>query len=205
MGTSVLGMRRAWAAPIVALATLAGLCAPASGKSPSQVTLERPALLTHAVAGAPIRIAWSQNGPAQLPVPETAQAAVRSIGVYVTLRGQAAGRTVKVAARPADPDARGLPAGRYIADATVPAGGIAALAVTVEGLRSRPGAPPVPASEVAPSAMAVTNAPSFSLDAGSGDSGEAVPWSILVLGLGALTLLFGAYRVRAGRTFAQPR
>lgn len=200
-------MRRPWAASIVALAALVGLCAPASAKGPSQVTLERPAQLTHATAGQPIRIAWSQDGPAQLPVPETAQTAVRSLGVYVTLRGRGAGRTVKVAARPADPDARGFPAGRYVADAIVPGGGIAALAVTVEGLRSRPGAAPVPASEVAPSAMAITNAPSFSLAAGGGGSGESIPWTVLGLGLGlgALTLLFGAHRVRAARTLAQPR
>lgn len=194
-------MRRFWAAPIIALAALAGLCSPASGKSPSQVTLERPGLLTHAVAGERITIAWSQDGPAQLPVPDTAQTAVRSLGVYVTLRGHAAGRTVKVVAHPADRDARGLPAGRYVAAATVPAGGIAALAVTVEGLRSRPGGPPVPASGVAPSELAITNAPSFALSTGGGASGETVPWSILVLvlglGLGALTLLFGARRVRA--------
>jgi len=90
-------MLRICAAMTVVLATFASFCAAASAKGSSRVTLQSPGLLKHAAAGERIRIAWSQDGPARLPIADSrvARTVVRSLGVYVTLRGRSGGPTVK--------------------------------------------------------------------------------------------------------------
>jgi hypothetical protein len=184
-------MRRVSAALLATLiCVLAGSTA-AHAKRPVHATLTNPAELQHAAAGERVRVAWTQNGPAQLPVSDDSD--VRAPAVYVTLRGAAPGPPLKVPARPAAVDPQRLAAARYVADATVPAGGIASLQITVEGLRSRPGEPPV-AANVVPREMLIVNDP-FAVSGHDGAGGGApVPRGAITLWLVALTLLAGGVR-----------
>lgn len=198
-------MLRMCTAMTVVLATFVVFCAAASAKGSSRVTLESPGLRKRAAAGERIRIAWSQDGPARLPIADSrvARTVVRSLGVYVTLRGGSGEPTAKVAARSLASGTRGLPSGRYIADATVPVGGITSLGITVEGLRSRPGAAPVLAGAVPPSRMLIANDP-FEAAADDRTSGASLPWTTMAVAIGALALLCGTFFTRNARMLSPP-
>jgi len=165
--------------------------ASAYSKGITRATLENPVQLKRAVAGEHVRIAWTLNEAAQLPIPAYAEwVQMRSLGLYLRVRGAAGGPLQKVPARSTS-GAAGYPAGRYVADVTVPAGGIASIALDVEGLRSAQGDAPVRA-EIPPASIPITNDP---FEATSADVGGNTPWGALAGGLAvALILLLTAYR-----------
>ncbi len=136
-------MRRARA---VTLATLAGTvlaAAPAAAKPQTHARLDNAAQVRAAAPGERVRIAWTLDGAAQLPIPAAMEhARVRGFGVFVSARG-VDGAIAKVPARPARPGTPGFPAGPYVAELTVPQGGIESLAISVEAAQIRPAVVPI--------------------------------------------------------------
>jgi hypothetical protein len=86
---------------------------------------------------------------------------------------------------------------------TVPAGGIAAIAIGLEGFRTLPGRAPARADIFFPIAndpFIVAKAP---VTATSSDTGANAPWVPLAAGLAVLGVLLAGYRILAARRTAR--
>jgi hypothetical protein len=192
----------------VLLATLAAALACAivvpslaAAKGDVRATLENPASLTRAQAGEHLRIAFAMNVAPRLPIldPENRVPPhpFGASGVYVRIAPAPGGAPVIVSADP--PGHRGYPAGRYVADVTVPPGGIRALAIGLEGYQYVEGGPPRRDDVF----FAIVNDP-FTAPRASAHAREqtSTPWALLAGALGAVALLLLAYRGRSARRVA---
>lgn len=167
-------------------ALIAGLgcqlvAAPAAhGKDGVHATLERPEQLRHAAAGERIALAWRLSDASGRPFGAS--------GIYLRLRAAAGGGAHVVPARAAGS------AGRYVADLTIPSGGIGSLAVGLEGVRLVPGHAPVRADMLFP----IANDPFVATGA---QAGAGPPWGALavLVALAALATLSAGYRVSSAR------
>ena len=194
-------MRRLQVLLIVGVACILVAAASAYAKDDVRATLENPAQLQRAAPGERVKIAWTLTEAPQLPSLTTpgrvAPRPFGASGVYVRVRG-AGGATPKSFAATSPSRARSQ-AGRYVADVTVPAGGIAAIAIGLEGFRTLPGQAPTRADTFFPIAndpFVVAKAP---VTATSSDTGSNAPWAPLAAGLAVLGVLLAGYRVLDAR------
>jgi hypothetical protein len=183
---------------LAALACTLAATSPALAKEDVRVTLENPAALTRAHGGERVRIAFAMNVAPRLPIRDP-QARVPAhpfgaSGVYVRLTPGAGGAPV-IASADAPRD-RGYPAGRYVADVTVPPGGIRALAIGLEGYQYVAGGPPRRDDVFFP----IVNDP-FAAAGRIAHAREKTntPWGLIAGGLTAVALLGLAYRGRGAR------
>lgn len=185
----------------LALAATCGLVVaqPAHGKVGVRATLEDPARVAGAEAGERVTIAWALSSGPRMAVPDpsglSAPEPFGASGIYVRIAGAGGGAPRTFAAAP-PPGARVNPTGRYAAVVTVPAGGIASIAIGLEGYRYVDGQPPVRADAFFP----IVNDP-FTRGAAGTQAGHGtdVPWLLLVAVLVAGTA-FGAARRGCRRT-----
>jgi hypothetical protein len=194
-------MRRLQVLLIVGLACTLVAAASAYGKGDVRATLENPAQLQRAAPGKRIRIAWALNEAPQLASLTTpggvAPRPFGASGVYIRVRG-AAGATPKTFAASSS-SGPGRQSGRYVADVTVPAGGITAIAIGLEGFRGLPGQASTRADiffSIANDPFNVARAP---VTATSSDTGASAPWIPLAAGFAGLGALLAAYRAMATR------
>jgi len=181
-------MRRLCVPLIVSVSCVLVTAACAYGKGNVHATLEDPAQLQHAAGGERIRITWTLREPP--PGGERAVArAFGASGVYVRLRGavDSAGQTVR--ARSAGS------AGRYVAQVTIPEGGISSIAIGLEGFRYVQGTAPARADVF----FSIDNDPFIST---STDAEATAPWGPLAAGLAALGMLLAGYRMLGRRRAA---
>jgi hypothetical protein len=179
-------MRRLRVLIVSGLIVAAFPAAPAAAKEQTHARLTNAAQLRGAAPGARVRVAWTLDGPARLPIPGHAR--IHGMAVYALVTAASGGTVTKVAARPATPGTPGLPAGAYVADVTVPAGGIHAIAIDVEAVGS---------TAIAPSAIPIDNP--FTADAPGAAPGSGPPWAVLAAGLAAFAALLAAYAARTAR------
>jgi len=185
--------RRRFVALIAALGCALLAATPAAGKDGVRATLENPGQLSQAAAGERVRVAWTLGSAAQGPALATpgriAPRGFGASGVYVRIRRASGAAPQVVSARP------GSPAGRYVADVTIPEGGISSIAIGLEGYRYVRGQAPARADVL----FAIDNDP---FAAGSTTDGVSAPWlaPAAVLGmLGGLAVLGSLFVVlRAG-------
>ncbi len=161
--------------------------APARAKQQTHARLANAAQLRAAAPGTHVQVAWTLDGPARLPVADHAR--IRGMAVYALVTAAGGGAVTKVAARPATPGTPGLPAGPYVADVTVPAGGIGAIALDVEATGS--------STATAPAGIPIDNA--FTAAVPGGDRADGPPWAALAAGLAAFAALLAAHAARAAR------
>jgi hypothetical protein len=188
----------------VVAATLAG-AAPALAKDGVRATLEDPAALTRAVQGEALTIAWTLNGAPQMPVAGGERVPAHPFGasgVYVSV-GSAAGGTPAVVAAHPPRGSRGYPAGRYLADVTVPRGGIGSLAIGLEGQRIVTGHAPVRADHFFPIANDPFPANGRRADGRDG-SDDGLPWAPLGAVVLALALACALALVAISRRATKP-
>ena len=159
--------RRRFVALIAALGCALLAATPAAGKDGVRATLENPGQLSQAAAGERVRVAWTLGSAAQGPALATpgriAPRGFGASGVYVRIRGASGAAPQVVSARP------GSPAGRYVADVTIPEGGISSIAIGLEGYRYVRGQAPARADVL----FAIDNDP-FAV--GSAADGVSAPW-----------------------------
>ncbi|MGI8714528.1 MAG: hypothetical protein ACR2NR_15405 [Solirubrobacteraceae bacterium] len=201
-------MRRVQVLLIAGLTCILVAAASAYGKGDVRATLENPAQLQRASPGERVRMAWTLSEAPQLPSLRTpggvAPRPFGASGVYVRVRG-AAGATPKIFAATSASDARPQ-SGRYVADLTVPAGGITAIAIGLKGFRGLPGQTSTRADiffsiandpfTVAKAPVTVAKAP---VTATSSDTGASVPWIPLAAGFALLGVLLAGYRAVTAR------
>jgi hypothetical protein len=116
-------------------------------------------------------------------------------GVYVRVRGVDA-KPKNVATTPVS---HGSQPGHYVADVKVPAGGIAAIAIGLEGFRITPGHAPARADvffAIVNDPFAAANTP---VTATSTDRGATTPWALFATAIAVLGVLLVGYRVVATR------
>ena len=134
--SEVVLMRRLQVLLIVGLACIAVGATSAYGKGDVRATLENPAQLQRAAPGERIRIVWMLTEAPQLPSLTTpggvAPRPFGASGVYIRVRG-AAGTAPRTFAA-ASASRAGVRSGRYVADVTVPTGGITGITIGLEGL-----------------------------------------------------------------------
>jgi hypothetical protein len=190
---------------IVLLAGVGGLLSitsPASSKEPTHAVLENAAQLSHAPAGQRVTVAWTLDTPARFPEPEYTRSmrSPTAMGIYVRVRGRADSAPLTVAGRPADPATRGYPRGRYVAELTVPPGGLSAIEIGVRQWWAKPGGAPILREDP----IAVSNDPLAGVGAAAARGvGGGPSWGMLVGVIGGLVLLLGAVEAqRARRTLA---
>lgn len=193
-------MRRLPVLLLTGVACLLVLAASAYGKGDVRAALENPGQLQSAIPGERVRITWTLTEVPQLPsltTPGVSAHPFGASGVYIGVRG-AGGATPTIFTATSASDAGARP-GRYVADVTVPAGGIAAIAIGLEGFRTLPGQTPVRADVYFP----ITNDPFIVAKApvtGTRfDAGASAPWTPLAAGLAVLGVLLAGYRIVAPR------
>jgi hypothetical protein len=186
---------------LAGITTLLSVTSPAASKEPTHAVLENAAQLSHALAGQRVTVAWTLDTPARFPEPEyTRSMRSTALGIYVRVRGRADSAPLTAAGRPADPATRGYPRGRYVAELTVPPGGLSAIEIGVRQRWAKPGGAPILREDP----IAVSNDPFAAVGPPAGRGvGEGPPWGMLVGGIGGLALLLGAVQAqRSRRTLA---
>jgi len=181
-------MRSLCAALFAAVACALSAAPPALAKEGVVATLENPALLTRAQGGEHLRIAFAMNVAPRLPILDPQDRVpphpFGASGVYVRVQPAKSGSPLIVSADP--PGDRGYPAGRYVADVTVPAGGIRSLAIGLEGYQYVERRAPR-RSDVF---FAMANDPFVAARAGAhARVGTSVPWGLFAGGLVVVTVL----------------
>lgn len=159
------------AALIACLACVLLTVPAAQAKDGVRATLDRPERLRDAAAGERLAVAWKLT-----------DAAGQSFGadaINLRVRHAADGATRVVAAR--DGGGPGL----YVADLTIPAGGLDSIAVGLEGMRMVPGRPPARADMIFP----VVNDP---LGAARGGEAARPSWGALAVILAMAGLVAAA-------------
>ncbi len=174
----------------------------AYGKGEVRATLENPAQLQRAAPGERVRIAWTLTEAPQLPSLTTpggvAPRSFGASGVYIRVRGSA-GATPKTFAASSASGA-GSQSGRYVAEVTVPAGGITAIAIGLEGFRGLPGQASTTRADIffsiANDPFTVAKAP---VTATSSDTRASAPWIPLAAAFAGLGVLLAGYRTMTAR------
>jgi hypothetical protein len=192
---------------LVLLAGISGslsITSSAASKEPTHAVLQNAAQLSQAPAGQRVTVAWTLDTPARFPEPDYVRS-MRStaMGVYVRVRGRAGSAPLTAAGRPADPATRGYPRGRYVAELTVPPGGLSAIEIGVRQSWAKAGRSPILREDP----IAISNDPfAGAAPAAAGGVGEGPSWGMLVGGIGGLVLLLGAVQAqRSRRTLARSR
>jgi hypothetical protein len=177
---------------VAALACAIATPPSAAAKRDVQATLENPAALTRAQGGERVRLAFAMSTAPRLPILDPRGRVpphpFGALGVYVRVTPSNGGAPAIVSADP--PGDRGYPAGRYVADVTVPAGGIRSLAIGLEGYQYVAGHAPR-RSDVF---FAIVNDP-FARTSRVAHARESTstPWGLLAVGLAAAALLLLAF------------
>lgn len=186
---------------IAGLACILVAAASAYGKGDVRATLENPAQLQRAAPGERVKVAWTLT---EAPQPSSLMTPRRferhpfgASGVYIRVRSATGGTPNSLAAT--SPSGAGSRSGRYVADVTVPAGGIATIAVGLEGFRTLPGQASTRADiffPIANNPFIVAKAP---VTATSSDTGANAEWGPLAAGPLVLGVLLAGYRILAAR------
>lgn len=192
-------MRRFPLALVGCLACILVAAASADGKGDVRATLENPAQLQGAAPGEQVRVAWTLTDaqPPGLTTPgRVAPRPFGASGVYIRVRGKAGAAPERFAAVAGHQASQ---AGRYVAVVTVPAGGIAAIAIGLAGFRALPGQASTRADVFFPitnDPFTVARAPAATPSSASGPSS---PWLPLAAGLTVIGMLLAACRTRLAR------
>jgi hypothetical protein len=158
--------------------------------------------LQRAAPGERVRVAWTL-AEAQLPGLTTpgrvAPRPFGASGVYIRVRGKA-GAAPKTFAASSGPQTS--QAGRYVAVVTVPAGGIAAIAIGLEGYRTLTGQAATRADVFFPIANDPFTIAKVSVSTTSSAAGASALWIPLAAALAVLGMLLAGYRTRLSRRTA---
>ena len=168
----------------------------ATSKEPTHAVLENAAQLSQAPAGQRVTVAWTLDTPARFPEPEyTRSMRPPAMSIYVRVRGRAASAPLTAAGHPADPATRGYPRGRYVAELTVPPGGLSAIEIGVRQSWTKAGRSPILREDP----IAVSNDPFAGVAPAAHGAGEGPSWGLLAGGIGALALLLAAVQAQRSR------
>lgn len=195
-------MRRLHLLLVGSMACILIAAAPAYGKGDMRAMLENPVQLQRAAPGERVRVAWAMTEaqPPGLTTPgRVAPRPFGASGVYIRVRGKA-GAAPETFAATSGPLAS--QAGRYVAVVTVPPGGIAAIAIGLEGYRTLPGQASTRADAFFPIANDPFTVAKASVATTSSAAGASAPWIPLATGLAVLGMLLAGYRTRVRRRTA---
>ncbi len=177
------------------------MIAPAAAKAPTHAVLENPGRLAQATAGQRIPVIWTLDTAARLRTPPGHDSALpRGFGGYLRARGADGTAPLTVAARPAAAGVRGYPAGRYLAELTVPRGGVSSIEIGVRATYATDRGP-----FFAEDPIAIGNDPFAHARGTAGigaDPGRGPPWGVFGAVLAGLALLAAGRALSARRAVA---